>query len=353
MPTLNQDSSDKNLATQLETIAGDFLSTDKPKPVGKTLAATPIGSEVSQRVFGDDPHHKANTELNEPFRPPGSTSKPGPSKRSKVGKKPSSPLRETAAKHEHSTLQMVADAVQHNQTLLAYQPVTQAMAPRGIAFYEGFIRVLDPAGRVIPARDFMHVVEEKEIGREIDCHALQHGLQALKKFPQVRLSLNMSARSIGYHRWEQLLDRSLKQDPTLGERLVLEINEASAMAAPELVSDFLGRMQKHGIAFALDNFGASTTVIGHFRQLLFDAAKIDGQFVRGIHANRDNQAVVRALIGIAKQFDMFTVAEMVESREDAEFLVSNGVDCLQGYLFGGPSEALPWTEDMKQGKKVN
>ncbi|WP_232281928.1 EAL domain-containing protein [Roseobacter sp. SK209-2-6] len=250
-------------------------------------------------------------------------------------------------------MQMVADAVQHNQTLLAYQPVTQAMAPRGIAFYEGFIRVLDPAGRVIPARDFMHVVEEKEIGREIDCHALQHGLQALKKFPQVRLSLNMSARSIGYHRWEQLLDRSLKQDPTLGERLVLEINEASAMAAPELVSDFLGRMQKHGIAFALDNFGASTTVIGHFRQLLFDAAKIDGQFVRGIHANRDNQAVVRALIGIAKQFDMFTVAEMVESREDAEFLVSNGVDCLQGYLFGGPSEALPWTEDMKQGKKVN
>ncbi|KIC37987.1 EAL domain-containing protein [Leisingera sp. ANG-M7] len=258
------------------------------------------------------------------------------------------PLNAAVAGRDRSTLEMVAEAVRHNQTVLAYQPIMQAMAPHGVAFYEGYIRVLDPTGRVIPAREFMHVVEDKEIGREMDCLALQHGLKALEKYPQVRLSVNMSARSIGYQRWTQVLERFLKRDNTLGERLVLEITEASAMAAPELVTDFMGRMQPHGIAFALDNFGASTTSIGNFRQFFFDAVKIDGQFVRGIHTSHDNQAVVRALIGIAKQFDMLTVAESVESQADAEFLVDNGVDCLQGYLFGAPSVTPPWIEEMKR-----
>ncbi|UWQ27963.1 MULTISPECIES: EAL domain-containing protein [unclassified Leisingera] len=263
------------------------------------------------------------------------------------------PLNAAVTGRDRSTLDMVADAVRHNQTVLAYQPVMQAMAPHGVAFYEGYIRVLDPTGRVIPAREFMHVVEDKEIGREMDCLALQHGLRALDKYPRIRLSVNMSARSIGYQRWVNVLDRFLKRDATLGERLVLEISEASAMAAPELVTDFMGRMQQHGIAFALDNFGASTTAIGHFRQFFFDAVKIDGQFVRGIHTSHDNQSVVRALVGIAKQFDMFTVAESVESQEDAEFLVENGVDCLQGYLFGAPSVSPPWIEDMKQRREAS
>ncbi|OED46282.1 EAL domain-containing protein [Leisingera sp. S232] len=262
------------------------------------------------------------------------------------------PLNAAVTERDRSTLDMVAEAVRHNQTVLAYQPIMQAMAPHGVAFYEGYIRVLDPTGRVIPAREFMHVVEDKEIGREMDCLALQHGLKALEHYPQIRLSVNMSARSIGYQRWGQVLDRFLKRDSTLGERLVLEITEASAMAAPELVTDFMGRMQQHGIAFALDNFGAGTTAIGNFRQFFFDAVKIDGQFVRGISRSHDNQAVVRALIGIAKQFDMLTVAESVENQEDAEFLVENGVDCLQGYLFGAPSVTPPWIEDMKKQQEA-
>ncbi len=258
------------------------------------------------------------------------------------------PLSAAVVSRDHSTLDMVAEAVKHDQTMLAYQPVMQAMPPHGIAFYEGYIRVLDATDRVIPARDFMHVVHDKEIGRELDCLALQHGLRALSKSPQIRLSINMSARSIGYSRWSKVLEKFLKKDPTIGERLVLEITEASAMAAPELVIDFMDRMQKHGIAFALDNFGAGTTAIGHFRDFYFDAVKIDGQFIRGICNSPDNQAVVRALVGIAKQFDMLIVAESVESQAEAEYLVSIGVDCLQGFLYGAPTVSPPWLEDMKQ-----
>ena len=126
----------------------------------------------------------------------------------------------------------------------------------------------------------------------------------------------------------------------------------SAMATPELVIDFMERMQKHGIAFALDNFGAGTTAIGHFRNFFLDAVKIDGQFIRGVSASSDNQAVTCALVGIAKQFDMLVVAESVESEADAEFLVSIGVDCLQGFLFGAPTVRPPWLEELKERNRA-
>ncbi|OUS38281.1 diguanylate phosphodiesterase [Rhodobacterales bacterium 56_14_T64] len=259
-----------------------------------------------------------------------------------------SPLNAAVVERDRSTLDMVAEAIKHNQTMLAYQPVMQALPPQQPAFYEGYIRVLDATGRVIPAREFMPVVEDKEIGRVLDCLALEHGLRALTRSPEIRLSINMSARSIGYGRWMRVIDRFMKKDSTLGERLVLEISEASAMAAPELVVDFMGRMQEHGIAFALDNFGAGTSIIKYFREFFFDAVKIDGQFIRGVHGNHDNQAVTRALVSVAKQFDMLVVAESVETREDADFLVSIGVDCLQGYLFGAPSVSPPWIDELKQ-----
>lgn len=253
-----------------------------------------------------------------------------------------SPLNAAVTERDHATVEMVTKAVKHNQTMLAFQPVMQARAPHQVAFYEGLIRVLDSTGRVIPAREFMHVVENTELGRNLDCSALEMGLRTLVRNPSLRLSINMSARSIGYRRWMRTLDRHLKKDKTLGERLILEISEKSAMDLPEIVIDFMDRLQDRGVSFALDDFGTGDTAVRHFRQFLFDIVKIDGEFVRGVQNNPDNQLLTRALVAIAQQFEMLTIAESVETVEDAEFLVSIGIDCLQGYLFGAPSVRPPW-----------
>ena len=258
------------------------------------------------------------------------------------------PLNAAVAGRDHSTIEMVTEAIRHNQTMLAYQPVMQARAPHQVAFYEGLIRVLDATGRVIPAREFMHIVENTELGRDLDCSALEMGLRTLVRNPTVRLSINMSARSIGYQRWMRVLDRHLKKDKALGERLILEISEKSVMDLPEIVVDFMDRLQERGISFALDDFGTGGTAVRHFRQFLFDVVKIDGEFVRGLHSNPDNQLLVRALVAIAQQFEMLTIAESVEKIEDAELLVNIGVDCLQGYLFGAPTVRPPWIPSKTQ-----
>jgi EAL domain-containing protein (putative c-di-GMP-specific phosphodiesterase class I) len=255
-----------------------------------------------------------------------------------------SPLSVADGLRRQQTIAMVRAALDDRRAMLAYQPVVQARMTNRPAFYEAFIRILDEKGRVIPARDFMDDVETSELGRRIDCLALELGLIALAREPSIRLAVNMSARSIGYPTWLSTLERGLRADPSIAERLILEITESSAMIMPDLVTVFMADMQARGICFALDDFGAGYTAFRYLKDFYFDIIKIDGQFIRGIHADPDNQVLAQALIAIARQFDMFTVAESVETAEDARYLIDIGMDCLQGYFYGIPSTEAPWRQ---------
>ena len=259
-----------------------------------------------------------------------------------------SPLAAVVAARDRETMGMVRDAIGRKRLRLAYQPVVVAADPTRIAFHEGLIRVLDDTGRAIPARDFMGAVESDELGRLIDCGALDMGLTTLARHRDLRISINMSARSVGYPRWMKILRRGLAAHPTVGERLILEITESSAMTVPELVMAFMDDMQSEGIAFALDDFGAGFTAFRYFKDFFFDILKIDGQFIRDIHQNPDNQVLTRALMSIGQHFEMLTVAEAVESVAEAEWLRAAGIGCLQGYLFGAPTVRPFWVDEAKQ-----
>ena len=251
------------------------------------------------------------------------------------------PLTYAVAERDGSVLAMVREALDRKRICLAFQPVIGA-ASGVAAFHEGLVRILDATGRVIPAGQFVQVVETQELGREIDCAALRCGLAALARVPALRLAVNMSARSIGYPRWMQTLRQGLQRDATVAERLILEISEASAMQVPELVKTFMADLQDQGITFALDDFGAGTTSFRHLRDFYFDIVKIDGAFVRNCDTDADNQCIVEALVAVSRAFEMFTVAERVESRGEADFLARAGVDCLQGYYYGAPETRPDW-----------
>ncbi len=252
------------------------------------------------------------------------------------------PVSAAVAARDRQTLAEVREALRTRRAFLAYQPVVQAARPDRVAFWEGLIRICDSTGRVIPARDFIGVAETSELGRMIDTVALEAGLAALAAHPGLRLSVNMSARSIGYPRWTRALDEGLAAGATVAERLILEITESSAMLMPDLVSVFMHDLQRRGITFALDDFGAGFTSFRYLRDFTFDIVKIDGQFVRGVHGDADNQVLMQALLSIARHFDMFTVAESVEDARDAAWLAAEGVDCLQGYLYGAPTRRPVW-----------
>lgn len=247
------------------------------------------------------------------------------------------PLHYAMASRDADVMTLVRDALAAGRARLAFHPIVTADDEPRVAFYEGLVRLMDDAGRIIPAAHFMPLVEETDLGRQIDCITLDLALKLLKEKPALRLSVNLSARSIGDGEWRRILDRGLRDRAGLGDRLIFEISETSAMLLPEIVTRFMAEMQPRGVAFALDGFGAGFTAFRHLKDFFFDLVKIDKSFVWGIDTDPDNQVLAEALMTVAQQFEMFAIADGVETAEEAAFLKQIGVDCLQGYFYGVPT----------------
>lgn len=250
------------------------------------------------------------------------------------------PLHYAMASRDADVLTLVREALGAGRARLAFQPIMTAGPQGRSAFYEGLIRVMDKGGRVIPAAHFMPVIEETDLGRQIDCLTLELAFKLLRATPQLRLSVNVSARSLGDSKWRRVLEEGLGDKAALGHRLIFEISESSAMMLHEVVIRFMDEMQPRGIAFALDGFGAGLIAFRHLKDFFFDLVKIDKGFIRGIESDPDNQVLTEALMTVARQFEMLVVADGVETVEEADYLTRLGADCLQGYFYGVPKFEL-------------
>ena len=177
--------------------------------------------------------------------------------------------------------------------------------------------------------------------RLIDRKVLDLGFDALEKNPTLRLSINLSGLTAVDPVWLAQLSERLSGRRHVAERLTLEITETVALDDIDESSRFVRTLAALGCRVALDDFGAGFTSFRHLRALKVHMVKIDGSFVRDLLHNPDNQVFVRTLVGLAKGIDLVAVAEWVETEAEAEFLLSNGVDYLQGFLFGRPEIGLP------------
>ena len=271
-------------------------------------------------------------------------------KRYDIAASEDNPLDYATARRDSDVLSYLRTALEEKTALLAYQPIVASRGSQGAVFYEGLIRIPDPTGRIIPARDFVFLAEETELGRQIDCTALYLGLTQLTKYPDLRLSINMSARSIGYGQWVDILGRALRRDSSIADRLILEITESSAMLVPELVMHFMRDLRQRGITFALDDFGAGTTSFRYLHDFAFDIVKIDRQFTKNVAADPDNQVMIQSLRSISDHFGRFTIAEAVECERDSQWLSEMLVDCQLGYFWGAPTVNPNWHQRYLEKK---
>ncbi|HVG47136.1 MAG TPA: EAL domain-containing protein, partial [Rubellimicrobium sp.] len=232
---------------------------------------------------------------------------------------------------------VVREAVAQNRMRLAFQPVVTAAPRPELLMHEGFIRILDARGHVIPASGFVSAVEESPLGRELDCATLRLGFEALRRHPLLHLSLNMSARSVGNPAWRAILEDGAAQ---IGPRLTLEFGESSLSLLPDRVIRLMDEMTPKGLRFALDEFGAGAVGLRALRSFGFHHVKLDRQLVAGIDASGDHQVVAAALIAVAHQYGMDVAAVGVETEAEAARLRRLGADYLQGYLFGRPRARL-------------
>ncbi len=232
-------------------------------------------------------------------------------------------------------------AIKDNRLSFAYQPVVDAKSEQ-VRFYECLLRMRTPGGALVPANRFVPVVEQLGLMRNLDRRALDLAINDLETHPDIGLALNISGLTAADRSWFRTLIGRLKEQRDVARRLVVEITETAALQDLEESASFVAAVRDLGCKVAIDDFGAGYTTFRHLKTLTVDIVKIDGSFVRNISGSVENQIFLRNLLSLARTFGLATVAECVESAEDAAYLKREGVDLLQGYYFGKPQVHPPW-----------
>jgi PAS domain S-box-containing protein len=188
-------------------------------------------------------------------------------------------------------------------------------------------------GKFLPAAErfeLISVIDEWVIDRAVALAAAGH-----------RITVNVSAMTISDPRQVDRIAHAVTTAQAPPENIVFEITETAVADNLNAARTFGARMRDLGCAVALDDFGVGHGTFTYLKHLRVDYIKIDMQFVRNLLDDDEDRQVVQAIIGVARQFEIATIAEGVEDQATLEELRRLGVDYAQGYWIGRPVPLAP------------
>jgi diguanylate cyclase (GGDEF)-like protein len=252
-----------------------------------------------------------------------------------------SPQRETARLRQMQIADEVVLALKENRLKLAYQPIVAARA-RKVSHYECLLRMVRPDDSIVTAGQFVPAAEQMGIVHLVDRFALETTIARLKAHKDITLAVNVSGTASSDPAWLQDFVDYVCAAREVAPRLIVELTETAALHHFEENAQFVSQLRELGVRVAIDDFGAGYTSFRNLQLLHVDTVKIDGSYVKDLSQSPENQVFVRTLVGLAKSFDIKTVAEWVGSEEDAALLQSFGVDYFEGFYFGEPALDPKW-----------
>lgn len=240
-------------------------------------------------------------------------------------------------------------AVVNDRLFLHGQPIID-IASGEIEQAELLVRMIDPhdPSTLIPPAEFLPAAERFGLIREIDRWVVASAVQVAKEH---RVEINLSGRTISDPAQVDHIERLVVESGAPPANITFEITETAVAENMESAREFAERLRGLGCSFALDDFGVGFGTFTYLKHLSVDYLKIDLQFVRDLMRSDTDRQVVSAIIGVARDFGIKTIAEGVEDQATLETLGLMGVDYAQGYGIGGPmpiDELWPTTTEASQ-----
>jgi EAL domain-containing protein (putative c-di-GMP-specific phosphodiesterase class I)/CheY-like chemotaxis protein len=254
-----------------------------------------------------------------------------------------------SAKITHLSLEKeLSCALDKNQLSLYYQPQITIETYKIIGA-EALLRWHHPERGAIPPSEFIPLAEETglidRLGKWVlytACRQWQAWYNQGLILPKI--SVNLSARQFETGDFYAYLREILQETGILTQCLELELTEGTLIENINVVTKHLNFMRDLGVKIAIDDFGTGYSSLGYLQKFSFDTLKIDRVFVHGIDKNTKNSAIVRAMLSMAEQLRLKTIAEGVETQSEFEFLRLHNCEEVQGYLFSPPVKAKVFEE---------
>jgi diguanylate cyclase (GGDEF)-like protein/PAS domain S-box-containing protein len=246
------------------------------------------------------------------------------------------------------------DAIQGDVLRPYYQPLIDLATGR-ITGFEALVRWPHPERGMISPAEFIPVAEETGLINALGSLILHRACRDAVAWPDdIRVAVNLSPLQFRAGNLLSVVMEALKQSGLPARRLELEITETLLLEKSSQVQATLHALRALGVRISMDDFGTGYSSLSYLRSFPFDKIKIDQSFVRGLGANNDAQAIVRAIISLGAGLGVTITAEGVETEGELNCLRSEGCHEAQGFLF---SQARPNAEivamlDARLGAEV-
>lgn len=212
---------------------------------------------------------------------------------------------------------------------------------------EALVRWIDPIEGLRRPDTFIPALEAAGAVETLTDHALRSVMLEMSSRPEMRVSVNASAREFQHAGFARRVRRALDETGFPAERLEIEVTE-TAMLDVTAAARSIDALRAEGVSVALDDFGTGFTSLQALKSLHFNTLKIDRSFVDACTRDSASAAIIHAVIGVGRAIGMTVVCEGVETAEQADFLRVAGVHMMQGYFFHRPTEFsnLPLSESQ-------
>jgi len=246
-----------------------------------------------------------------------------------------------------SRVRALRSAVSSRQFDLVFQPIVR-LDTRTLHHYEALSRFEDGGSpfETIRLAEGVHMIGEFDLA--VVHRVVEMLSERRKQGDRIDVAVNLSGHSLESAVFMAALREILADDPGLRKQLIFEITESTQITNLVHAANAVRQLRDDGHSVCLDDFGAGAASFPYLQALEVDYVKIDGAYVKALQSagQMRDQAILKGMVWLCKELGIGTVAEMVETEDQARLLLDFGIDYGQGYLFGYP-EAVPQMEPLR------
>jgi EAL domain-containing protein (putative c-di-GMP-specific phosphodiesterase class I) len=228
-----------------------------------------------------------------------------------------------------ATLQANQDAykaLKQNQFVPFFQPIITLRTGQ-LAGFEVLARWQHPTEGIIPPDRFIGVAERDGWIDQLTRQVLEKAFVAASIIPDhLTLSINISPFQLGNLNLPEELRALANHAGFSLSRVIIEITESALIETLESASVIVSELKAMGCKLALDDFGTGYSSLHHLQSLPFNELKVDQSFVSSMTTNRESRKIVSAVVGLGQSLGLVTVAEGIETQEQAEMILWLGCD---------------------------